>query len=106
MTNSIARDNYIYDQERAIHISESHNNEMYNNIISNSTPAISLIGGSSSNKIYDNIIVNTKSPLMLDPGLEQTNTIYSNTIFNGTSTTASSNTPSEQRTAMISGKKK
>ena len=94
MTNSIARDNYIYDQERAIHISESHNNEIYNNTISNSTSAISLIGNSSSNKVYDNNIANTKKPLRIDAGLEQINTIYSNRIVNDTSPTppASSST--------------
>jgi parallel beta-helix repeat protein len=80
VTNSIAKDNYIYDQPRAIHISKSHNNEIYNNTISNSTSAISLISGSSSNKIYDNNIANAKKPLRIDPGLEQTNTIYSNRI--------------------------
>jgi mannuronan 5-epimerase len=98
VTNSIAKDNYIYDQPRAIHISKSHNNEIYNNTISNSTSAISLISGSSSNKIYDNNIANAKNPLRIDPGLEQTNTIYSNRIVNDTSTAAasSSNTPPEQ----------
>ena len=100
VTNSIAKDNYIYNQPRAIHISKSHNNEIYNNTISNSTSAISLISGSSSNKIYDNNIANAKNPLRIDPGLEQTNTIYSNRIVDDTSTTAtasSSNTPTEQR---------
>ena len=98
VTNSIAKDNYIYDQPRAIHISKSHNNEIYNNTISNSTSAISLISGSSSNKIYDNNIANAKNPLRIDPGLEQTNTIYSNRIVDDTSTAtaSSSNTPPEQ----------
>jgi poly(beta-D-mannuronate) C5 epimerase len=98
VTNSIAKDNYIYDQPRAIHISKSHNNEIYNNTISNSTSAISLMSGSSSNKIYDNNIANAKNPLRIDPGLEQTNTIYSNRLVSDTSTAAasSSNTPPEQ----------
>ena len=36
----IAKDNYIYNQPRAIHISKSNNNEIYNNTISNSTSVI------------------------------------------------------------------
>jgi parallel beta-helix repeat protein len=82
MTNSIVRDNYLYDQGRAIHVSESHNNEIYNNTVSNAKSAITLISGSSANKIHDNNILNSTTPLRIDPGLDQSNTIYTNRIEN------------------------
>jgi poly(beta-D-mannuronate) C5 epimerase len=82
MTNSVARDNNIYDQSRAIHVSRSHNNEIYNNTVSNGKSAIVLVSNSSANKVHDNIIINAKNPLRIDPGLDQVNTIYDNRIDN------------------------
>ena len=82
VTNSIARDNNIYDQSRAIHVSQSHNNEIYNNTISNGKSGIVLISNSSANKVHDNNIINAKNPLRIDPGLDQVNTLYANRIDN------------------------
>ena len=42
----------------AISISESHNNQIFNNTISNSGVGINL-KNSTSNKIYDNTIINS-----------------------------------------------
>jgi mannuronan 5-epimerase len=89
MTNSIVRDNNIYDQSRAIHVSQSHNNEIYNNTVSNSKSAIILISNSSANNVYDNNIMNVKKPLRIDPGLDQVNTIYANRIDNNSTSTYS-----------------
>jgi mannuronan 5-epimerase len=80
VTNSIARDNNIYDQSRAIHVSRSHNNEIYNNTISNGKSGIVLISNSSANNVHDNVVINAKNPLRIDPGLDQVNTIYANRI--------------------------
>jgi parallel beta-helix repeat protein len=42
MTDSIARDNYVSNEDNAIVISESHNNEIYNNTVSNSGSGIDV----------------------------------------------------------------
>src|ERR671921_886705 len=60
-THSVARNNYVHDQIKPIEVSRSHNNEVYNNMISNtSTAGISLIGDSSGNMIYNNKIINSE----------------------------------------------
>src|SRR6188472_4095578 len=82
MTQSVARDNYLYNQGRAIHVSQSHNNEIYNNTVSNAKSAIALISDSSANKVHDNNILNSDTPLRIDPGLDQSNSIYANRIEN------------------------
>jgi len=93
MTNSIARDNNIYDQSRAIHVSRSHNNEIYNNTVSNGKSAIVLVSNSSANKVHDNNIINAKNPLRIDPGLDQVNTIYDNRIDNNSTPKISPSSP-------------
>jgi poly(beta-D-mannuronate) C5 epimerase len=93
VTNSIARDNNIYDQSRAIHVSRSHNNEIYNNTVSNGKSAIVLVSNSSANKVHDNIIMNAKNPLRIDPGLDQVNTIYDNRIDNNSTPKISPSSP-------------
>src|SRR6187200_2695991 len=97
VTNSIARDNNIYDQSRAIHVSQSHNNEVYNNTISNAKSAIAVISNSSANNVHDNNIRDSSSPLRIDPGLDQVNRIYSNNIEN--SSTSSTPDTSSQDTS-------
>ena len=94
VTNSIAKDNNIYDQSRAIHVSQSHNNEVYNNTISNAKSAIAVISNSSANNVHDNNIRDSSSPLRIDPGLDQVNRIYSNNIENSsTSSTPDTSSP-------------
>src|SRR5207253_4922697 len=81
-TQSVARDNYIHDQTIPIQVSKSHNNEVYNNTISNTnTTGISLIGDASGNKIYNNSIINAQSGLTIK-NTATNNTIYSNMIIN------------------------
>jgi poly(beta-D-mannuronate) C5 epimerase len=93
MTQSVARGNYLYDQGRAIHVSQSHNNEIYNNTVSNAKSAITLISGSSANKVHDNTILNSATPLRIDPGLDQSNNIYANRVENSSSTPDNSSPP-------------
>jgi mannuronan 5-epimerase len=79
MTNSIARDNYLHEQNKAILVSQSHNNEIYNNTISKSNPGITLINASSANKIYRNSIINSTNATSIKTGAHG-NILYLNTI--------------------------
>ena len=45
MTNSVARNNNVHDETKGIFLSESNNNQIYNNIISNSKEGIYLKSG-------------------------------------------------------------
>ena len=81
-THSVARNNYVHDQIKPIEVSRSHNNEVYNNMISNtSTAGISLIGDSSGNKIYNNTIIDSQSGLSIKD-TSTNNMIYNNKIIN------------------------
>ena len=57
MTNSIARNNIVYNQDSGIFVSQSNNNQIYNNMVSNSTNGINIGSDSSDNKIYNNKII-------------------------------------------------
>jgi poly(beta-D-mannuronate) C5 epimerase len=81
MTNSIARNNYVHDQNNAIFVSQSHNNQVYNNSISNTDDAISLQNGASKNKIHDNRIINSANGLRINSDADG-NMLYSNKIIN------------------------
>jgi len=80
MYNSIARNNIVYNEPRGIFVSQSHNNQIYNNSISNSGDGINVNAGSTNNKIYDNTIMNSKSHAMLVSNASNGNTFYSNKI--------------------------
>ena len=83
MFDSIARNNIVSNEDRGIVISESHNNRIHNNTVSDSGTGIDIDKESSQNSIHENIIVNIPSVSALDAGdeaLEQ-NTLYSNTIL-------------------------
>ena len=90
MFDSIARNNVISNQEQAIFISQSHDNEIYNNTISNSVPGILFGNDSFGNVVHDNtVIVNPQSSpsssfddVAVENGAERDNAIYSNTIIN------------------------
>ena len=82
MQNSTARENDIHNEVIAIFVSASHNNKIYNNIISDSRAGIYLKSGSSDNYISNNTIVNPSSTgLRVNIGTSN-NTFYSNTIIN------------------------
>jgi mannuronan 5-epimerase len=90
MFDSIARNNVISNQEQAIFISQSHDNEIYNNTISNSVPGILFGNDSFGNTVHDNtVIVNPQSSpsssfddVAVENGADRDNAIYSNTIIN------------------------
>lgn len=75
-TNSVARNNYVHNQTIPIELSEAHEDEVYNNTISNTnTTGIYMIGDSSGNKIYNNTIMNAES------GLSIKNTATNNMVY-------------------------
>jgi mannuronan 5-epimerase len=80
MTNSIARNNYVYNEEQCIFISQSHKNEVYNNTVNNCGNGIYLKSESSHNSIFNNIIQNVNgSAIKLSDGTLD-NLVYLNTI--------------------------
>ena len=83
MFDSVARNNIVNDEEQGIVISESHNNEIYNNTVSNSDRGIDIDVQSNENIIHDNIIRNTTNPsdaLYVEEGATKQNTLYSNIL--------------------------
>jgi parallel beta-helix repeat protein len=85
MTDSIVRYNTVSNEDRGIVISESSNNEVYNNTITDSGSGIDLDMDSFENIIYNNTIVNMEEPedaLSIDDGAEDQNTLYSNVLIN------------------------
>ena len=84
MYNSVARNNYVHDEVKGIFVSASHNNEIYNNKVSDSGDGIYLKAESSNNKIYHNTIINaTSNGILVNTGASD-NTFTSNTIINAT----------------------
>src|SRR5215210_7807083 len=84
MYNSVARNNYVHDETQCIFVSESHNNEIYNNTVSDCKNGIYLQRDSSDNKIYDNTIINaTSNGILVNAGASD-NIFSYNTIINAT----------------------
>jgi len=84
MTDSIVRYNTVSNEDRGIVISESSNNEVYNNTVSDSGGGIDLDKDSFENTIYNNAIVDIEDPedaLGIDEGAEDQNTLYSNVLL-------------------------
>jgi parallel beta-helix repeat protein len=86
MTDSIARNNHVINAETGILVSESPNNQIYNNIIEGATgegirllnPDIPDDGLTEGNVVYDNVISNAEN------GIRATashNNIVQNTTF-------------------------
>jgi parallel beta-helix repeat protein len=84
MYNSIAKNNIVYNEAQGIFVSQSHNNQIYNNTISDSADGIYVNSGSTNNKMYDNVIMNSKSHAVLIKNASSTNTFASNKIVGTT----------------------
>jgi mannuronan 5-epimerase len=85
MYDSVVRNNTVSNEDRAIVVSESHNNQIYNNSVSTSGTGIDLDKESSENIIHDNIITDIADPaaaLYIEDGAESENTLYSNLLIN------------------------
>jgi parallel beta-helix repeat protein len=62
MYDSVARNNIVAREEKGIVISESHNNQIYNNHVLDSGRGIDLDKESYSNVIYNNTFRNIPVP--------------------------------------------
>jgi parallel beta-helix repeat protein len=85
MYDSVARNNIVSNEVRGIIISESHNNEIYNNTVSDSGSGIEVNEESYENTIHDNTIINIPDPsaaLTIEDGAAEQNMLYSNTLIN------------------------
>ncbi|MDP9288704.1 MAG: right-handed parallel beta-helix repeat-containing protein [Thermoproteota archaeon] len=80
MYNSIAKNNIVYNEVQSVFVSQSHNNQIYNNTISKSGDGIYVNYGSTNNKMYDNTIMDSKSHAILVKNASSANTFYSNKI--------------------------
>jgi mannuronan 5-epimerase len=81
MTNSIARNNIVYHEDNGIFVSQSYDNQVYGNIVSDSTNGINVGHDSSDNKIYNNTITKSISHgIAVSSRDEAANTIYSNIV--------------------------
>ena len=84
MSDSVARYNIVSNEEQGIVISESHNNRIYNNTVSDSGSGIDLDEDSFENVVYNNTIINIPDPseaLDLRDGASEQNTLHSNTLI-------------------------
>ena len=85
MYDSIARNNVISHEDKGIVISESHDNQIYNNDVSDSGRGIDLDKESVDNMIQGNVIRNIPDPtdaLHIEEGAADKNTVHSNKIIN------------------------
>jgi mannuronan 5-epimerase len=77
MYDSVARNNDVHDEVKCIFLSQSHNNEVYGNIVSNcKSHGIYLYHNSIENKIYNNTLINATE------GIEYSDDSMGNTIEN------------------------
>jgi parallel beta-helix repeat protein len=60
--DSIVRNNFVSNEENGIVISESHNNEIYNNTVSNSGSGIDIDEDPYENVMYNNTLINIQEP--------------------------------------------
>lgn len=77
MYDSVARNNNVHDEEKCIFLSQSHNNEVYGNIVSNcESQGIYLYHNSVENKVYNNTLINATE------GIESSDDSLDNMIEN------------------------
>ena len=75
MSDSIAKNNDVHDEEKCIFLSQSSNNEVYNNSISNcESQGIYIYHNSNQNKVYNNTLINATD------GIEYTDDSMDNVI--------------------------
>ena len=81
MHDSIARNNNVHDESKCIFLSQSHNNEVYKNTISNcENQGIYLFHNSFDNKVYDNKVTNATDGIEASDD-SKNNVITPNTII-------------------------
>jgi mannuronan 5-epimerase len=81
MSDSIARNNDVHDEEKCIFLSQSPNNEVYNNDISNcESQGIYIYHNSIENKVYNNTLTNATEGIEESDDSRGTNEISNNII--------------------------
>ena len=81
MSDSVARDNHVHDEEKCIFLSQSQNNEVYNNDISNcESQGIYIYHNSIENKVYNNTLTNATEGIEESDDSQGTNEISNNSI--------------------------
>jgi parallel beta-helix repeat protein len=80
MYNSIVRNNLVYNEDKGIFVSASHNNKISNNTISKSRDGIQVGFDSSNNNISGNTITNSTSHAILIDNGSSGNTFSANKI--------------------------
>jgi len=81
MSDSVARNNDVHDEEKCIFLSQSPNNEVYDNDISNcESQGIYLYHNSIGNKVYNNTLTNATEGIEESDDSQGTNEISNNTI--------------------------
>ena len=74
MSNSVARNNIIFNEVNGILVSQSHYNKIYDNTISDSQYGIDVVFSSSGNTFYSNVIKNSSHGIdSQDPTLNNSN---------------------------------
>ena len=84
--------NIVSNELRGIIVSESHNNEVYNNTISRSGSGIEVNEDSYDNTIYENLMINMPDQddaLFIENGAASQNTFYSNVLLDSANKTSS-----------------
>lgn len=80
MHNSIARNNIVYGESKCIFISQSHDNEIYNNKVDNCNNGIYLFDQSFTNSVHNNVIGAFNESSLRVSSDSTKNDIYSNQI--------------------------
>jgi parallel beta-helix repeat protein len=92
MHDSIARNNNVHDESKCIFLSQSHNNEVYKNTISNcENQGIYLFHNSFDNKVYDNKLTNATDGIEASDD-SKNNVITPNTIIGNNNSSTNSKT--------------
>ncbi len=83
MYDSVARNNNVHDEDKCIFVSQSTNNRVYDNKVSNCETGIDIFHNSDNNAVYNNTISNSTIGIGIeDAGVG--NEIHSNTIISAT----------------------
>jgi parallel beta-helix repeat protein len=77
ISDSVAKNNYIYSSNTGIAVSESNNNELYNNIIEKSNNSVKIHQGSSNNHIHSNTFKDSTNGINL-ADMNTTNNLFEN----------------------------
>src|SRR5688500_13194914 len=80
MSDSIARNNYVHDEKKCIFVSESYNNKIYNNTVSNCDTGILVHNLAKENRVYNNKIINPETGIKVKTGASNNQFYYNNIV--------------------------